>query len=218
MNEDTRNQESSPQGRQKYPTLFVGIAVLLVTVMLLSGRSIIADAKNGKGFPIGTSENPNAVNTQTTNGMPTTAGLPLPDPVEAEVKDGVQYVTTTLRSNGYDPIQVQQGIPVKWTINVPQEAVNSCNNAIISPAFDINVTLNPGENIIEFTPDESGTFVFSCWMGMLRSNIVVADENGEVADNADDGSSQLPAGCGSDNGSGGAGCGTGGGMGGCCGS
>jgi len=32
-----------------------------------------------------------------------------------------------------------------------------------------------GDNIIEFTPTETGTIPYSCWMGMIKSNITIVD-------------------------------------------
>ncbi|NLV57320.1 MAG: heavy metal transporter [Clostridiales bacterium] len=114
---------------------------------------------------------------------------------EATVKDGVQYVTSSVNSRGYDPITVQQGIPVRWTLNAPNGSLNGCNNAIVIPAFNLKVDLKPGENLIEFIPEKSGTFAFSCWMGMIRSSITVTDGQGEVAPWEDDGSDSLPSCC-----------------------
>ena len=42
-------------------------------------------------------------------------------------------------------------------------------------SFGIEHTLSEGENVIEFTPSKSGTFQYTCWMGMIRSNITVTD-------------------------------------------
>ncbi len=115
---------------------------------------------------------------------------------EATVKDGVQYVTSFVSSGGYEPITVQQGIPVKWTLNAPSGSLNGCNNAIVIPEYDLQIDLKTGDNLIEFTPDRSGTFVFSCWMGMVRSSITVVGEDGAVAPTQDDGSDELPSCCG----------------------
>ncbi|GHU50756.1 hypothetical protein AGMMS49975_02440 [Clostridia bacterium] len=93
--------------------------------------------------------------------------------VAATVDDNTQYVVSTMSSNSYDAITVTKGIPVKWTLNAPERAINSCNQTIIIPEYKIQYTLQPGENVIEFTPEKSGTFGFSCWMGMIRSKIVV---------------------------------------------
>lgn len=35
-----------------------------------------------------------------------------------------------------------------------------------------------GENVIEFTPESTGTVRYSCWMGMIRGNIFVTDGTG----------------------------------------
>ncbi len=96
----------------------------------------------------------------------------------AQVADGVQTVTTSLGSGRYAPIVVQKGVPVRWTIHAEARDINGCNNAIIIPEYDIGVKLAPGDNIIEFTPDESGVVPYSCWMGMIRSQITVVDDLG----------------------------------------
>jgi len=81
----------------------------------------------------------------------------------ATVQDGIQIVTTKLSSGRYEPITVQKGIPVKWTIKARKGDINGCNN-----------------EIVEFTPDETGTFAYSCWMGMIRSKITVVDDISEI--------------------------------------
>lgn len=39
----------------------------------------------------------------------------------------------------------------------------------------MDIPLTVGDNLITFTPHEPGVIPFSCWMGMLRSQIVVVD-------------------------------------------
>lgn len=99
---------------------------------------------------------------------------------EAKVQDGVQVVETTLSPYGYEPITVQEGIPVKWTIKVEQGSLTGCNRAILIPEYEIQKTLEIGENVIEFTPTKAGTYSYSCWMGMLRSSITVLKEGEEM--------------------------------------
>lgn len=94
----------------------------------------------------------------------------------AVIKDGVQIVTTQLSPGRYEPIKVQKGIPVRWIIQAERSDINGCNNRIIIPKYDKEKRLAPGDNIIEFTPTESGTVPFSCWMGMIRSTITVVDD------------------------------------------
>jgi len=94
----------------------------------------------------------------------------------AAIKDGVQTVTTTLESGRYEAITVQKGIPVKWVIQAEDSNINGCNNSIVVPKFNLEFDLKAGDNVIEFTPTESGTVPFSCWMGMIRSKITVVDD------------------------------------------
>ena len=99
--------------------------------------------------------------------------------ITSVVKDGTQYVTTSLRSNGFDDIQVVEGIPVVWTITASEDSLNGCNNEIVLSAFDQQIKLEAGENTIRFTPESAGNYPYSCWMGMLRNTITVisTDEN-----------------------------------------
>lgn len=94
---------------------------------------------------------------------------------QAQLVDGVQWVTTELKSNSYAPITVQAGIPVRWTLHAAEGTLNGCNNTVVIPAYGIEKPLEPGDNVIEFTPDESGIVPFSCWMGMIRSQITVVE-------------------------------------------
>lgn len=94
----------------------------------------------------------------------------------ATIQDGIQIVTTKLSSGRYEPITVQKGIPVKWTIQAQKRDINGCNNEIVIPTFNKSKKLEAGGNIIEFTPTQTGTFAYSCWMGMIRSKITVVDD------------------------------------------
>lgn len=100
----------------------------------------------------------------------------------AEVIDGVQVVTTSLESGRYEPIVVQAGIPVQWNIQAEAGDINGCNNRIIIPEYKLEKPLQPGDNIIEFTPDKTGIVAYSCWMGMIRSQIAVVDDLGNPSD------------------------------------
>jgi sulfite exporter TauE/SafE len=102
----------------------------------------------------------------------------------AQVEDGVQLVTTEMKSGRYTPIVVQKGIPVKWTIKADESELNGCNNPVTIPKYNIVKELVSGDNIIEFTPSEEGNITYTCWMGMIRSNIKVVDNINNV--NAED--------------------------------
>ncbi|MBQ8139906.1 MAG: sulfite exporter TauE/SafE family protein [Lachnospiraceae bacterium] len=87
----------------------------------------------------------------------------------------VQEVESTLTLGRYPEITVQAGVPVKWTINAPQGSINGCNAVMIIQDYGIQHTFNVGENIIEFTPDEPGSVMYSCWMGMVYGRINVVE-------------------------------------------
>nr|WP_320025401.1 sulfite exporter TauE/SafE family protein [uncultured Acetobacterium sp.] len=91
------------------------------------------------------------------------------------VDQGGQTITTRLSSNSYEPITVHVGVPVKWTIQADESNINGCNNQILIPKYNIEKKLVAGDNIIEFTPTETGTIPYSCWMGMIKSNITIVD-------------------------------------------
>ncbi|MDR1535455.1 MAG: sulfite exporter TauE/SafE family protein [Planctomycetota bacterium] len=102
----------------------------------------------------------------------------------ALVADGVQTVETELSPGSYRSIRVQAGIPLRWNLHASREALNGCNNRIFIPAFGIERKLVPGDNIIEFMPDKSGVYPYSCWMGMIASRIIVGDaeDSGDIPD------------------------------------
>ncbi|HEX3011971.1 MAG TPA: sulfite exporter TauE/SafE family protein, partial [Syntrophomonadaceae bacterium] len=94
----------------------------------------------------------------------------------AKIEGNVQIVNTTLDGGRYSPIIVQKGIPVKWTIKAKDQDINGCNETMVIPKYNIEKKLVGGDNVIEFTPDQSGNIPYTCWMGMISSNIqVVAD-------------------------------------------
>ncbi|HHV64457.1 MAG TPA: heavy metal transporter [Peptococcaceae bacterium] len=94
----------------------------------------------------------------------------------ASIKGNIQVVTTSLDSGRYTQITVQKGIPVKWIIEVEEGNLNGCNNPLIIPKYNYTKELQYGKNVIEFVPDKTGKIVYTCWMGMIRSNITVVDD------------------------------------------
>jgi len=93
----------------------------------------------------------------------------------AQVEGGYQTITTPLENGAYPQITVKTGIPVKWTIIAEKGKINGCNNEMIISEYGIDVKLEEGENVVEFTPTETGKIGYSCWMGMIRSSITVVD-------------------------------------------
>jgi sulfite exporter TauE/SafE len=97
------------------------------------------------------------------------------------IQNGEQIVNSILQPNRYPAITVQQGIPVRWTIDAPPGSINGCNNRMIIPEYGIQYTFKQGSNVITFTPAKTGRFRYTCWMAMIQSSItVVAGEEGSA--------------------------------------
>ncbi|MDP4144039.1 MAG: sulfite exporter TauE/SafE family protein [Bacillota bacterium] len=94
----------------------------------------------------------------------------------AKIDGNIQVVTMNLKEDSYEPIIVQKGILVRWIIKAKADKINDCNNTIIISKLKIEKSLVDGDNIIEFTPIESGEIPYACWMGMINSKITVVDD------------------------------------------
>lgn len=82
-----------------------------------------------------------------------------------------QVLRSEIDYGSYPAVSVRSGIPVDWTIVVPEGKLNGCNGEIRIPAYDLDIVLHEGENTVTFTPGDPGTVPYSCWMGMIRSTI-----------------------------------------------
>lgn len=135
----------------------------------------------------------------------TLAGVAVPgasagNSAASDVAGDVQRVSTTLQSGRYAPITVVRGVPVEWTIDAPKGTINGCNNRMFIPEYGIEHKFAQGENVITFTPEETGVFPYSCWMGMISSAITVVEpgESVETAQGAlpsPEPAAQSPLGC-----------------------
>jgi len=123
---------------------------------------------------------------------------------------GAQEVRMTQGSAGYSPNEftIVKNKPVKWIINSTNQF--SCASSIVVPKYGISQYLKKGENIIEFTPTETGQIQFSCSMGMYRGVFNVVDSPGAALNAAPNrNTAALPSGGGCAGGGGGCGCGGG---------
>jgi plastocyanin domain-containing protein len=138
--------------------------------------------------------------------------------VKIEREGEKQVIRMTQTSNGYSPnkLTVVKGVPVKWIVT--SKDPYSCSASILASKAGIRTMLKEGENVLEFTPTETGTIPFSCLMGMYRGSISVVDPGEQVklgsavqvaANNPSDNTGVNTA-AGASCGSGGGGCGCGG--------
>ncbi len=96
-------------------------------------------------------------------------------PVTVALIDGKQVVPMEVTAFGYAPnvITVKKNIPVDWQIYGGDQL--GCASTLVLNAFRVNAAIRPGENRVAFTPTKTGTFPFSCSMGMVRGTMVVVE-------------------------------------------
>ncbi len=87
-----------------------------------------------------------------------------------EEKTEQTVVTDFVPGNAY-PLIVQAEVPLKWTIHVEGKYLNSFNDQIIIPAYNIRQKLHEGDNTIEFTPAGSEVIPYANWLGLVGSRI-----------------------------------------------
>lgn len=95
--------------------------------------------------------------------------------ISGPITNGAQEINMDVDASGYTPnsFVLKKGIPVKWNINVKQ--LTGCNSELVSNEYGININLKVGKNLAEFTPNKTGTFTFSCGMGMLHGSFIVTE-------------------------------------------
>ena len=174
-----------------------GVIVVILGLILLnhglvltgSGadfNSIISSVKLGGTPSLASNAITNGANVAQNNGngngnalQPSTqlqpSAQPQPNNGAAVLKDGYQEIRMTVDKSGFTPNKfvLKKGVPVHWIINGKE--LTSCNRAIQVPAYGLQFDVKQGEQTIEFTPKDSGTIRWSCWMGMIQGTFIVQD-------------------------------------------
>ena len=78
----------------------------------------------------------------------------------------------------YPSLIVQRGIPVEFTLSAVSKNIDECNEWILIPDYGIKQKLIEGDNVLRFTPDESGVFQIVCGMGRMKSTVTVVESLG----------------------------------------
>lgn len=88
---------------------------------------------------------------------------------------GIQEVKITVRG-GYEPsgVRVKKGAPVRLVFD--RQETSGCSEEVVFPDFGIKRFLPAHkQTAVEFTPEKSGTYEFTCGMSMLRGQLIVED-------------------------------------------
>lgn len=79
-----------------------------------------------------------------------------------------------LVKGGYTPdvIVVERGRPVR--LNFRREETAACTEMVVFDAFGKSASLPTGQTVpVEFLPEKSGEYEFTCGMGMVRGKVIV---------------------------------------------
>ena len=179
--------------------LLGGAILIFALVFLFSAKNILADSKSGSYTNTYTDTQPSSY----AKGSPSTGGS------VASVEGGIQNAKLALVDFSYQliPNKLVKGVPVR--IEVDASTLGGCMKNVVIKDFGVRKTITSSDNIIEFTPDKTGTFWIACSMGMGPGSFEVVNSDGTSDPNAAKQAAAPPKGgsCGS----GGGGCGCGGG-------
>ncbi len=98
----------------------------------------------------------------------------------APMVDGKQVVKMTVLAVNYSPnsFKVRAGVPVKWEITSSGQPGCASGVVVSNILPNGSVYLNPDQGqvtIAEFTPQNAGTYKFSCPMNMVRGTLEVVN-------------------------------------------
>ena len=86
----------------------------------------------------------------------------------------VQKVSVALTEKGYEPTSLKLAKGVPALVTFIRTVTATCATQIVIADYDIKRALPLNEPVlVEFTPKKSGTFAFTCGMGMLRGSLIV---------------------------------------------
>lgn len=91
---------------------------------------------------------------------------------------GVQEIKIRVKG-GYEPdrIVVEKGRPVR--LEFYRDETSSCSDTVVFSDFGIARPLPAFQNTpVEFTPEKTGEFTFTCGMNMMRGRLIVREPNG----------------------------------------
>lgn len=92
----------------------------------------------------------------------------------AKTDAGVQKIRVVVSEKGYEPanLELKKDVPTQITFYRANE--NNCGTEVVSLDLGIRKELPVGkEVVVDLTPDKSGSFDFTCGMGMLRGKILI---------------------------------------------
>ncbi len=173
----------------KIPYLIAIALLIMIAVVTFSVTSLIdrRQAESGGNYNYPAPQGQTQASAPSANGATQNAKLALVN---------FKYTLT--------PNKIKKGVPVR--IEVDAGTLSGCMTTVVFKDFGITKRITSSDNIIEFTPDKTGTFWITCGMGMGPGSYEVVNADGTSSPSA--AAAQAPPSGGSC-GAGGGGCGCG---------
>jgi len=94
--------------------------------------------------------------------------------VAASDKD-IQSAKLYMKNNEYrvEPSVLKKNIPVRMTAEV--NSLPGCAKSVVIRDFGVRKSVSTANNIIEFTPDKTGTIEIACSMNMYHGTFTVVE-------------------------------------------
>ncbi len=88
----------------------------------------------------------------------------------------VQDATVKVTEKGYEPAELKLRLGVPARLTFVRETDATCGTEVVFPEYDIEHALPLYERVVvEFTPQKSGEFGFTCGMKMLKGKLVISE-------------------------------------------
>lgn len=144
------------QGKQSSTIVNIVGGIALVALLFFGGISLLSGPK---------------IQNQITGNVVSAA--PPESSATATVVNGVQEVTLGWGKLNYAPefITVKKGMPVRLTADVKR--LSGCFRSLNIPELGVSKQFTESDTVLEFTPQKTGTFTFSCAMGMGSGKLQV---------------------------------------------
>ena len=92
------------------------------------------------------------------------------------LNENVQEVKLSVSGSTYIlyPSILKKGVPVKLVADMNK--MPGCSKSVVIKDFGVSKYVRSGDNIIEFTPDKTGTFKIACSMNMYIGSFTVTED------------------------------------------
>jgi hypothetical protein len=143
--------------------IFAGLILVIATVFTVTTLSKRA------------SSNGSAIQTLTNSGV-NVAGNNANTPTNTATTGDVQNVKLSVSGGSYvlTPSVLKKGVPVRMEADLA--TVRGCSRDVVISAFGVRKYVKDGDNIITFTPTQTGIINIACSMNMYRGTFTVVDD------------------------------------------